>query len=162
MIATGEGVVQGARKVIPAATARVAASGPFQMGTNQPDAPAQNPPVQAATWSNMSSTNPLRPTGNQKPAQQYTSPGGQTVTPLWTGDVRQIGSGAEWTNKGQVAIQQVLPLPLQVTAIMPEFLEGDTPDIQVRQKDAGAGQAESGQQPPQGPGAWMLKGGGRI
>ena len=158
----GEGVVQGARKVIPAATARVAASGPFQMGTNQPDAPAQNPPVQAATWSNMSSTNPLRPTGNQKPAQQYTSPGGQTVTPLWTGDVRQIGSGAEWTNKGQVAIQQVLPLPLQVTAIMPEFLEGDTPDIQVRQKDAGAGQAESGQQPPQGPGAWMLKGGGRI
>ena len=156
----GEGAVQGARKVIPASTVRVASSGKFQTGTNQPDAAAQNPPVLACTWTNMETADPLQSTGNQAPAMSYTSPGGQTVTQLWTGDLRVTGAGAGWDSKGQVAIQQVLPLPLQVLAVMPEVLSGDTPDAQFKPREmasAGRGQQQGDGDPPQGPGQWMIR-----
>lgn len=124
----GQGVTQGARKVIPAATVRLAASGQFQIGTNQPDGAAQNPPQIAPAWGPLADGLPLRATGNQKPPPTYTSPGGATVTQLWTGDLRVVGAGADWDSKGQVAIQQSLPLPLQVLAILPEILDGDLPE----------------------------------
>lgn len=124
----GPQVTQGGRKVIPAATVRVAASAKFQTGTNQPDGSTQNPPQLGPTWTNMTTFDPQNATGGQKPPVPYTSPDGQTVFPLWTGDLRGIGGGADWVSKGQVAVQQSLPMALEVTAIMPERLDGDLPE----------------------------------
>ncbi len=154
----GEPTIQGRRKVIPAVTLRLSASGSgFQMGTNQPDGSTHNPPRIAPPWSNLSTGNTLNPTGGQDPADSYTSPGGQTVTQLWTGDLRILGEGAEWNSKGQVAIQQTLPLAMEIVAVIPETLDGDIPE-------AGYAPQQSGnQQPPQGqnriargPGKWQL------
>ncbi len=158
----GEGTVQGARKVIPAATIRLAASGQFQFGTNQPDGPAQDPPVMAPTWSDMATADPLQPTGGQNAATTYTSPGGQTVTQLWTGDLRVVGEGAGWISKGQVAIQQTLPLPLQVLAVMPEQLPGEVPEVKAQPRQQASGGQAATEGPPQGPGAWMIRGRGGI
>ena len=146
----GQGVVQGARKMINACTVRVAASGQFQFGTNQPDGAAQNPPQLGPAWSNMATVNPLNATGGQSPPPTYTSPGGLTVTQLWTGDIRIPGKGAAWVSKGQAALQQTLPLAFEVTSIEPEWLPGDTPENMIRPKQPGA------QQRPQGPGLWMI------
>lgn len=151
--ANGQGVVQGARKVVPAVTVRVAASAPFQVGTNQPDGAAQNPPQLGPTWT-MAQFNPLNATGGQTPPTTYTSPGGQTVTQLWTGDLRGISGGAEWNSKGQVAVQQPLPMALEILAVMPESLEGDVPEETYRPQQ-GQGGAPQGPRPP---GPWMLKG----
>ena len=94
---------------------------------------------------------PLNATGGQSPPPTYTSPGGQTVTQLWTGDLRVVGNGADWDSKGQVAIQQSLPLPLGVTAIMPEVLPGDLPEVTYRPT-----QGQGGPQEPRRPGRWMI------
>lgn len=149
----GDSVVQGARKVIPAVTMRLAGSSSFMIGTNQPDGAAQNPPVIAPTWAGLAPANTLMATSGQTPPVTYTSPSGQTVTPLWTGDLRVVGRGAAWNSKGQVAIQQSLPLPLQILAVMPEVLPGDLPDIQVKPQQTPG-------QPARGPGRWMIGSGG--
>lgn len=161
----GDGVAQGARKVIPAVTVRVAASGTgFQTGTNQPDGAAQDPPVLAPAWTNLATADTTKPTGGQTSgAPTYTNPtGGHTVTQLWTGDYRIVGGGASWESKGQVAIQQTLPLPLEVIAIMPEYLPGDIPEVTYKPAQAPSGAGPRGQQPQQspsgpGPGAYMLR-----
>lgn len=145
----GDPTVQGRRKVVPAATARLASSAAFQIGTNQPDGAAQNPPNLGITWTGLAQVNLLSATGGQSPPKTYTSPGGQTVTPLWTGDYRQVGAGAEWNSKGQIAIQQTLPMALEIVAIIPEILDGDTPEVALSPRQAG--------QQPQGPGRHMLR-----
>lgn len=147
-----QGSVPGARKVIPAATVRLASSGSFQIGTNQPDGAAQNPPQLGMTWTGMAKGDTTKPTGGQTPAVTYTSPGGQQVTQVWTGDLRVVGAGAEWNSKGQVAVQQPLPLPLEVTAIMPEMLPGDQPENTYTPKQQVQGE------PPRPPGRYMLSG----
>jgi hypothetical protein len=149
--ANGQQVAQGARKVVPAVTFRLAASGRFQYGTNQPDGAAQNPPQLGPTWTNLATCDPTQPTGGQAAATTYTSPGGQPVTQVWTGDLRVVGNGASWISKGQVAAQQPLPLPLEITAIMPESLEGDAPEETYEPKRDGG---QGGQ--PRGPGLFML------
>lgn len=150
----GQGVVQGARKVVPAATFRLAASGTgCQIGTNQPDGAAQNPPQLAPAWTMSSTLNTLQPTGGQSPAGTYTSPSNQAVTQLWTGDIRGITGGAAWNSKGQVAIQQTLPLPLEVLSVAPEALPGDEPDITYKPQQQGG----SERQQPRGPGRWQLQ-----
>lgn len=151
----GPQVVQGARKVIPAATVRVSASTKFQVGTNQPDGAAQNPPTIGSIWTGLATFDPLNATGGQVPASTYTSPGGRTVTQLWTGDIRGITGGAAWESKGQVAVQQTLPMALEVIAIEPEYLPGDIPEASYEQR------APQGQpQPSRGPGRWMIGAGG--
>ena len=152
----GPQVTQGARKVIPAATVRVAGSAQFQVGTNQPDGAAQNPPQMAPAWTNMTTFNPMNATGGQSPPVQYTSPGGATVTPLWTGDLRGITGGAEWNSKGQIAVQQTLPMALEVTAVIPEVLPGDMPENTYSPQ-----QAQTREQ-TRGPSIGMLRGGPRI
>lgn len=153
----GQQVTQGGRKVIPAVTVRVASSAQFQVGTNQPDGAAQNPPQLGPTWTNMATADPAKPTGGQSPPRVYTSPGGQAVTQLWTGDIRVVGAGAEWESKGQVAIQQTLPMALEVVAVMPEVLPGDLPEVSYQQRP-GEGQ----QQPPRGPGRFQIGAGVRL
>lgn len=151
----GQTAIQGARKIVPAATVRVAGSASFQTGTNQIDGAAQNPQQIAPTWVNMATANLQNATGGQSPPATYSSPAGETVTQLWTGDIRVVGAGAEWNSKGQVAVQQLLPLPLEVTGIFPEMLPGDIPEVTYSQK-------QQGEQAPQGPGRWMLKTGARL
>jgi hypothetical protein len=153
----GQQVTQGARKVIPACTVRVAASGPFEFGTNQPDGGAQNPQQLAPNWAPMTPSIYAQMTGGQAPPITYTSPGGQTVTQVWTGDFRVIGDGADWNSKGQVAVQQRLPLALEVTMVSPEVLPGDAQEVTYQPKPQSAGQEHQQQR---GPGRWMIGGGG--
>jgi hypothetical protein len=155
--ANGPQVTQGARKVVPAVTFRLAGSGTgFQYGTNQPDGAAQNPPQLGPVWSNLSPADTTQPTGGQTttPSFVYQTPGGATATQLWTGDIRIEGNGAEWNSKGQVAIQQPLPYALEVTAIEPEALPGDMPEVTYQARQGG----EGGGQQARGPGMWKLQG----
>src|SRR6185437_13228937 len=89
----------------------------------------------------------MQPTGGQDPPPQYSAPGGGLVTQLWTGDIRVEGLGqSDWSSKGQVAIQMPLPLPLEVTAVFPEYLPGDLPEAdRARQPQA---PARAAAQPP--------------
>ena len=136
--------IQGRRKSITAVTARVEATLGVKMGSNEVDGSTVSPPVLAPVWTNLQSS----PT----PGTTYISPGGQTVTNLFTGDLRD-NLVANWTKPGQVAVQQDLPYPMSLTAFVPETLEGDLPE-------SGYGQAapRDPRNPPRGPGAWMLRG----
>lgn len=146
----GTPTVQGRRKDIAAVTVRVDRSAGPEVGTNQPDGAAQTPIAIAPPWSNMTADNPW---SVQK--QTYLSPAGQTVTKLFTGDLR-VPVTADWQTPGQVAVQQTQPLPLQVTAVIPELLEGDTIEQSYSQQQGAAPRGQP--QQPRGPGMWMLKG----
>lgn len=153
----GPQVAQGSRKVIPSATVRMASSAQFMFGVNRPDGAAQNPPQLGPAWNDLSVFDPLNATGGQRPPIQYTTPGGATATALWTGDLFGItGTTAEWNSKGQVAIQQNLPLALEVTSIEPNHLDGDAPEEAEQPRQSGP---QGGQQ-ARGPGRWMLGAGG--
>lgn len=117
----GSPTIQGQRKKVAAVTIRLDASGVDGIvgGSNQPDGAAQNPPVIDMTWTGMTAFE-LRP-------DEGLPPYGGTVAPLYTGDVRQPIMGG-FDRPGQVALQQNMPLPMNVLAIVPEFLEGDTPE----------------------------------
>ncbi len=145
--------VQGRRKTITAVTGRFDASAMIEFGTNQPDGAAQVPPVIAPPWSGMVAA--------ADPGTPYTSPGGGTVVPLATGDIR-IPVGADWSKRGQPAFQQPNPLPMNLTAVIPEYLEGDTPEVSYGAPSHGAGgapeQLRGSPAPQQGPQAWMLGG----
>jgi len=90
-------------------------------------------------------------TGGVPPRPTYLSPGGAVVQPLWTGDIRVVGDNDYWIDKGQVAVQQTLPVSLQVVAVMPEMVTGDLPEEAYRPTQ---GQGQSGPRPP---GKWMLQ-----
>jgi hypothetical protein len=157
--ANGAQIVQGARKMIPAVTIRLAASGSFQIGTNQPDGAAQDPPQLGPIWTGMNAANVMNSTGGQQPPITYLSPAGQKVTQLWTGDLRVDGTAVSgWQSKGQVAVQQTLPLPLEVVACMPELLPGDLPEVTYQQ----GAQQSGGQNAPRPPGPWMIGKGGEA
>jgi hypothetical protein len=145
--------VQGRRKTITAVTGRFDASAMIQFGSNQPDGAAQVPAVIAPAWTGMVAA--------ADPGTPYTSPGGASVVPLSTGDIR-IPIGADWNKRGQVAFQQVNALPMNLTAVMPEYLEGDTPEAAYGAAPGGQGGAPERMRAPtaaqQGPQAWMLSG----
>ena len=111
----GNPTVQGQRKKIGAATIRVESSRGFTVGSNQVDGSTMNPIQIAPTWSRMAAAKDLG-----VPAYQ------QGVVPLWTGDTR-VAVSNDLGKPAQIAIQQTLPLPLNVTAIVNEVLGGDTP-----------------------------------
>jgi hypothetical protein len=145
--------VQGQRKRLPRVTARVQASGPFKIGSNQPDASTLSPPPLVAQWSNMADTNPADMVPPLLP--NY----GSTILPLFTGDIRIPIKGG-FDKKGQAALQQDLPLPLNLLALILEVDEGDMPEggkDAGRQQQAPQGRAAS----PQPPGAivppWMVR-----
>ena len=153
----GQEVLQGTRKVIPAVTVRLAgtANG-FQVGRDQPDGGAQNPQQIGPAWSLLETANLTQPTGGQDPPTSYTSPGNETVTQVFTGDYYIIGGGASWESKGQVAIQQTLPVGIEITAIMPMFQPGDLPEG-GRREQGPSPQRQPTQGPPQTPeGAYAM------
>lgn len=111
----GEPTVQGQRKKVAAVTARVEASGQFVIGSNQPDGSTLSPIQIAPTWRNMTVA-----------LTDAVAPYPSSAVPLYTGDIRFPVTGG-FQRPGQVAIQQDLPLPVQILAFVSEALEGDNP-----------------------------------
>ncbi len=122
----GEPTVQGSRKKIGVVTARVEASGSFMIGSNQPDGSIQSPIQISMPWQLTVADVTAQP---DKAQAAYNA----VATPLWTGDLRIPVSGG-FNTHGQVAIQQDLPLPLQILALIPEVLPGDNPATTAPQK----------------------------
>jgi hypothetical protein len=108
--------MQGQRKKVSAVTVRLEASRGVQMGTNQIDGATLSPAVVDVVWNNLTGIPDKAP-----PAY------GDSTVPLYTGDERNSAIGGIAT-QGQVAVQQVYPLPLNVTALIPEFWAGDSPE----------------------------------
>lgn len=126
----GEPTVQGQRKKIAAVTARVEASRGITMSTNQPDGSVQSPQQIAPTWGLQ---NPMAAVPD-KAVRPYNA----LATPLYTGDVRIPVPGGDDV-RGQVALQQANPLPMQVLAFVSEVSQGDVPEIKAspRQQQRG-------------------------
>lgn len=124
---SGEPTVQGQRKKVAAVTARLEASRAVKMGSNQPDGAAQNPPQLAPLWQNLDN---VPDTAQGLPTVPYNA----LAIPLRTGDIRIPVQGG-FTKGGQVALQQDNPLPMQVSALIPEFMPGDTPQLQAPKRE---------------------------
>lgn len=124
----GEPTVQGSRKKIAAVTARIEASGSFKIGSNQPDGSIQSPAQIALPWSLTAADTTAQP---DKAIVPYNS----SAVPLWSGDLRIPVPGG-WNTHGQVAVEQDLPLPLQVLAFVSEILPGDNPSTAAPAKQA--------------------------
>ena len=110
-----QATVQGRRKDIQAITPRLESSRGVQVGTNQPDQSAQ--PNQATVpWTNMKE---LKERNNLITAG--------TAIPLFTGDPEPIRVPGGWVSNGQMAVQQIYPLPLNLLAAICWYSEGDNP-----------------------------------
>lgn len=151
----GNPTIQGRRKVVTAVTVRVDASNGVQLGSNQTDGSTLKPQAIAPPWTHMENVPIQQPPSADPQPLTYTSPGGQTVNFLQTGDLRQVIT-AQWLKPGQVAIQQTNPLPLTVLSAMPELLEGDVTEQGFAQEQKPQQHTDQRRQ-HQGPGAWMLR-----
>jgi hypothetical protein len=109
---------------------RVEASAGFQIGANQPDGSVQNPAELAPQWQNMVDA----------PSPAVT-PFNSNTTPLFTGDIRVPVPGG-FNTRGQVAVQQLNPLPLQVLDFVPEVLAGDKPVQEAPSRPRGRAQRD--------------------
>ena len=105
---------QSKRKNIYSVAVRVEASRGIQVGTNQPDASAQ-PTGIAPAWQNM-----------KEVKQRNSSINAGTAVPLFTGD-EFINVPADWDERGQVAVQQIYPLPANILAVIEYVQVGDSP-----------------------------------
>ena len=123
----GEPTVQGQRKKIPAVTARIEASGSFKIGTNMPDGSRLNPAQLAPIWNDGPGGLTDANTALQNKAIR---PYNSTALPLFTGDIR-IPVGGGYDTRGQVAVQQDQPLPLDLLAFISEVYPGDTVQTQA-------------------------------
>jgi hypothetical protein len=129
----GSPTVQGRRKNLPGSNIRLEHSGYPRILANQPDGSALDPPQLAPLWAAGSLAVPSPAGTDVQVSPTYQTAAGQTVTPLATGDV-YAPLGGDWRKTGQVAAQQLLPLPLNITSIEPVFLEGDVPENALSQR----------------------------
>lgn len=129
----GSPTIQGQRKKISAVTARMESSRGIMAGANQIDGSTLSPSQLAPLWQNMDNVPDVVPGGVRAP---YNS----NFVPLYTGD-RRITLEGGFQKPGQVAIQQSLPLPLQVLALIPEILPGDVPQSQFPPRQQQPGRA---------------------
>ncbi len=109
----GTPTVQGQRKKVGGVSVLLEASRDVVIGSNQVDGSALNPPQIAPEWDN------LDPCDNQIKAP-FNSP----TVPLYTGWTRTTVQGG-FQKPGQVAVQQTLPVPLNVLSLVPEVDFGD-------------------------------------
>lgn len=123
----GNPTIQGQRKKIGAATVRLQNSRGGEMGCNQPDGSTLSPPQIAPRWTDMDA---IPEVGANFQRKAYNA----TAIPLLTGDIRVPVQGG-FDTKGQVAIQQREPLPLEVLSIIPESWAGDTPSQRFQGRD---------------------------
>lgn len=115
----GQPTIQGQRKKVAAVTARIQNSRGLKVGSNQPDGSTLSPMQIAPVWTEMVDVPEVGPNFQKKP---YNA----TAIPLLTGDIR-IPIGGGFNTRGQVALQQDYPLPMEILALIPETLAGDTP-----------------------------------
>lgn len=121
----GNPTEQGQRKKIAAVTARMEGSRAFTVGANQPDGSTLSPLQVAPAWSGLTVV-----------PDQSTPAFRSTVIPLWTGDVR-IPLPGGFNTKGQVALEQKMPLPMNCLSLIPEDWPGDTPQMKEPQQQQG-------------------------
>lgn len=110
----GSSTIQGKRKNISSVVVRVDNSRGFSVGTNQPDQSTQ-PNDALVPWTNMKEV---------KERNALVNAG--SAIPLFTGDA-YVNVESTWDVRGQVAIQQTYPLPLNVLAAIVQYVVGDTP-----------------------------------
>lgn len=102
--------VQGRRKEIDQVVVRLESSGtPLQIGTNQPDASTQ-PGNVTVPWTNMTSVNTFASISGPAPQQPFD---------LFTGDVIANVNDVLGYDRGQVALQQSNPVPMNILAVIP-------------------------------------------
>jgi hypothetical protein len=104
--------LQGSRKNIQSASVRLEKSRGVQVGTNQPDASVQ-PNNATVTWENMKEI---------KERNALINAG--SAIPLYTGDSYILVPG-DWNTKGQLACQQIYPMPMNLLAAVINFTPGD-------------------------------------
>lgn len=109
----GSPTVQGQRKKIATVSVLVEASRGIELGANQVDGSTLIPAQIAPSWYGM-----------QIQPDQVPAPYNSTTQPLYTGFLSDSVQGG-WQKNGQVALQQELPLPMNVLSIQPSFLAGD-------------------------------------
>lgn len=126
----GEPSIQGQRKKIAAVTTRIEASRGIKAGSNQPDGSVLSPPQLAPAWGLANIMEPVPDNG--------VMPYNGLAQPLFTGDVRIPVLGG-WDTKGQVAVQQDNPLPMNILSFIPDGWSGDDPEIKAspRQQQRG-------------------------
>lgn len=105
--------LQGKRKNIQSASIRLEQSRGVQVGTNQPDQSTQ-PNNAIVAWANMKEI---------KERNSLITAG--SAIPLYTGDSYILVPG-DWNVKGQLAVQQIYPLPATFLAAIINFSPGDT------------------------------------
>lgn len=110
----GDSTVQGKRKNIYNASIRVEISRGIQVGTNQPDQSTE-PNYATVPWTNMKEV---------KERNALVTAG--SSIPLFTGDF-YINLPASWDVHGQIAVQQIYPLPANILAVITNYQVGDTP-----------------------------------
>ena len=125
----GQPSTQGQRKKNAEVTIRANASLGIKAGANQQDGSMLNPMQIAPPWNDLDAVPDLVQPG-------YASPG---YYPLWSGDQR-IAIGSNWGKSGQIALQQDNPYPMEILSVIPEYLPGDTTDVQAKGRQQGRGQ----------------------
>lgn len=105
--------MQGKRKDIFAATVRVENSRGFSVGSNQVDSSTQ-PNNAVIPW-----------TGLYAAKERNAQINAGSALPLFSGD-EYVEMGTDWDERGQIAIQTNLPLPLNVTAVVCWYQLGDS------------------------------------
>jgi hypothetical protein len=125
-IDTGQPTTQGQRKKVSAVTVRLEASRDVATGANQYDGSVISPPSLAPRWQDLQILPNDGPNFIAKPFNAL-------AEPLRTGDIRvPLSDGL--SVRGQVCVEQSNPCPMQILALMPEVLPGDTPQLQAPQK----------------------------
>ena len=105
--------VQGKRKNIQSTSVRMELSRGVQVGINQPDSSVL-PNNATITWANMKEIKERNALINA----------GSSI-PLFTGDSYILVPG-DWDTKGQLAMQQVYPMPMNALAAIINFSPGDS------------------------------------
>jgi len=118
----GEPTIQGMRKKIAAVNALVENSRVFQVGSNQPDGSTLSPIQTAPEWENLD-------TAPEKSIPPY----GSITLPLYTGWLRCPVQGG-FDVGGQMAIQQLEPLPVNILSLVAEAWPGDLPQNKEPQR----------------------------
>lgn len=139
----GQPTVQGRRTKIGAVTIRVSASGSFLAGANQIDGSAQSPMQIAPVWTNLQTISTSTP-DLARPAFGAAQIANTTVirpVPLFTGDIR-VELNSTFAKPGQAAVEQNVPLPLDVLAFIRESEAGDSPEVTPKPRQRGDGPPE--------------------
>lgn len=109
----GGNTTQNRRKLISSAGIRVSETRGIQIGTDQPDQSVFSDSPSDPVWENMNEV---------KERNMFVNAG--TAVPLFTGDYFKNVSST-WGMKGQLAVQQVYPLPANIMSVIIYWTVGD-------------------------------------